>query len=106
DYVHEDKNELFHHRLEKKNLPIMADYFEKIIAQGVTEGLFDTKYPREAGIAIMAASSILGHGMDPRDTPREEVIRMVMVVTDIMERILGAKPGTFQEVLKMLEESK
>ncbi|UCH89854.1 MAG: TetR/AcrR family transcriptional regulator, partial [Thermoplasmata archaeon] len=35
DYVHEDKNELFHHRLEKKNLPIMADYFEKIIAQGV-----------------------------------------------------------------------
>jgi hypothetical protein len=40
DYIHEEKNEILHHRLEKKNIAILTQGYEKIIQQGMEEGFF------------------------------------------------------------------
>jgi len=105
DLIHQEKNELLHARLEKRNLSLMAGYYEKIIAQGVKEGVFDTPYPREAALAIFAVSSVVGHNAAYQGTQIDlaEIRRLITINLDITERILGAKPGTFKEVLTLME---
>ena len=103
NYIHEKKNELLHFRLEQKNTPLIARYFARIIKQGVKEGVFDTSYPFEAALAIMATSSTVGHGIHLQTLDKEELMRLFIVNLDLMERILGAKPGTFRETIQLLE---
>lgn len=102
DYLHEERNELLHYRIEKKNTPMVARYFSEIIKQGVDEGVFSTDYPEEAALAILAASSEIGHGAIRRGASEEELVRLFVVSMDLMERILGAKPGTFIEITKLM----
>ncbi|UCF07676.1 MAG: TetR/AcrR family transcriptional regulator [Thermoplasmata archaeon] len=106
DYLHEERNELLHYRIEKKKTPMVARYFSEIIQQGVKEGVFTTEYPKEAALAILAASSEIGHGAIREGASKVEMARLLVVSLDLMERILGAKPGTFMEITKSMEVKK
>ena len=105
DVVHDEKHEMMHLRLAKKNTPLFEDFFEKIIRQGVDEGIFDTAYPAEASIALVALMNAIGHKdkTGPKLTDAEK-ITLFKAYLDLMERILGAGKDAFAEIYKMVEE--
>jgi len=103
DYIHEEKNEILHHRLEKKNIPILTQGYEKIIQQGMEEGFFHTKYPKEAALAILLTSIAISHQAENQEASKEAMKRQFMATIDIIERILGVEEGTFLRVYSSME---
>ena len=107
DIVHDEKNWKFHHELESKNTPIFEEFFERIVTEGVNEGVFHTDYPKETAIALVSYMSAIGHG--PRKNAElsiEEKIDYLKAFLYMMERLLGTEKGAFDEVFKLLEEYK
>ena len=106
DYVHEEKNANLHLKVEQKSLPMLIPPFAEIIKQGVQQGLFNTKHPMEAALAIMATSNaVLDDHRDFDDVSKKvkgniKLDRKIEAVFDIIDRILGAKPGTFMKSFK------
>jgi AcrR family transcriptional regulator len=106
DYLHEERNAPLHLKLEKKMYPEMIPVFTKLVEQGIAEGLFTTKYPEIASMAIMASIGKLTEGQQNhtlRSTPDPELI---IAIIDLMERILGAKSGTIMKYASMMEGGK
>ncbi len=105
DYLHEERNVLLHFKLEKKVYLMIIPPLVRIIRQGVEEGVFDTDYPREVAISILASSNALSEGKhDPTGTT-EVNPRILTIIFDLFARLLGAKPGTFMECAsRMMEE--
>jgi AcrR family transcriptional regulator len=91
NYLHEEKNALLHLKMEKKINPIMIPLFERIIQQGIEEGLFNTQYPMEAAVALLVSTNTLQRGRVQVDKQRLEAM------CDLAERILGAEPRTFMK---------
>lgn len=103
DYLHEDKNALLHLKLEKKVIPSIVPAFSEIIKQGVDEGIFNTDYPTEAAEAIIASSNALSHGEHDHSGKVQYDPHIWKAALNIIERILGAKPGIFNEYIKKME---
>ena len=102
--IHKEENAHIHLKIEKKMYPKITPKFEKIICQGIAEGVFDTKYPGEAATVIMvsiAALTELQEHVHEADAHEVNMDRVIMFF-DLMERILGAKPGTFMKYVKKM----
>ena len=102
NYIHEEKNEVLHFRLENKISPIITQGLTKIIQQGIKEKLFHTKYPQEAALSILATEFTIFHEMHKRKDPLKVKEQHMDAVFNIMERILGAKHGLFNEFMKLI----
>jgi AcrR family transcriptional regulator len=104
DYIHDEKNVLVHHQLEVKNVPILEDLFERLIIEGVEEGIFKVDYPKESALAIVATLGAFGHRKNRlKDLSIDEKILAFRAFIDLLERILGTEKGEFKEVTKLLE---
>ena len=95
EFLHEERNALLHMKLEKKIYPKVLPPFEKIIRQGLSEGVFDTEYPYEAAVAIFGASNAISEGKHDHAMTKVTEDRILISTTDVMERILGAEKGIF-----------
>ena len=95
EFLHEERNALLHMKLEKKIYPKVLPPFEKIIRQGISEGVFDTDYPLEAALAIFGASNAISEGKHDHAMTNVAEDRILISTTDVMERILGAEKGIF-----------
>ncbi|WP_455391883.1 TetR/AcrR family transcriptional regulator [[Eubacterium] cellulosolvens] len=102
--LHKEENAHIHLKIEKKMYPEITPKFEKIISQGVAEGVFDTKYPGEAARVIMASIAALTELKEHvhNAVTREVDMDRVKMFLDLIERILGAKPGTFMKYVKKM----
>ena len=97
DYIHEESNAQLHMKYEKKSFPLLIPSFVSMINQGVKEGVFNTNYPEEAACAILGLNDTL--------IGKEKIIKnrikkwqeQAAVFFDFLERILGAKTGTFSK---------
>ncbi len=47
-----ERNQALHYSLERRAMDLMVPAVERIIVQGVEEGIFETMYPRDTAIAI------------------------------------------------------
>ena len=104
DYVHDEKNVLLHHQLELKNIPTFEDFFERLIEEGIEEGMFNVKHPKVAAMAIVATMSAFGHGeWRQQDYTNEDKIKSFLGFIDLLERILGTDKGAFRDVTKLVE---
>jgi len=99
-YVLSNKNALLHIKFEKNLLPKFSKPLSRIIEQGVKEGFFDCKYPDFAALYILNVNISVGVGTDLYDKSVEEQKKLIFIVFDMIERILGAKPGLFFEYMK------
>ena len=99
--IHKEENAHIHLKLEKKMYPVITPKFENIISQGLKEGVFDTKYPHEAAAVIMVSINTLTESEEHTHnlTTELEMDRLKMFF-DLIERILGAKRGTFMKYMK------
>jgi hypothetical protein len=83
----------------------------EIVGQGVSEGCFNTAYPREAVEFIFNGMRFFLSS--PDDLQGEAMRRKIIASADMMERVLGAEEGSivamYREmtpgVLDMMDES-
>ena len=87
-------------KFEKDLLPKFSKPLGKIVEQGSKDGLFDCKYADYAALYILNVNLSLGIGADFYNKPIEEQKEMIFIVFNMIERILGAKPGIFFEYMK------
>ncbi len=100
-FLHEERNALLHLKLERNTYRTWTPLVRSIVVQGVQEGSFDTRYPEEATIALLAVISAISHqGGDLDHASRRR--RTVSALFDLTERILGARSGTFNELVEKL----
>lgn len=96
---HKERNQTFHHLMEEKANEFLIPVVERIINQGIEEGIFHTDYPREAAIALVATVGSLGKRIHLESSP-EQMVRTAKAMQELFERILGAKNGTFGELFR------
>ena len=96
-----EKNVSIRQRIEAQSRKQMAAFFEPVIKQGIAEGAFTTRYPKQAaaiiaGISLSLTDSMTGLLLLPQlDRPAIKELEETLdayVVT--VERILGAPVGS------------
>jgi AcrR family transcriptional regulator len=103
-FFHKPSNRHLHADIEARAVRLMLPALTALVEQGVREGVFDTKYPEETALAFFAVSSALGHEVYQR--PEEAFFRRrVEAALCLIERLLGAKAGTFDFYKKQALES-
>jgi AcrR family transcriptional regulator len=100
DYIHEEKNEVLHYRMSRKVLEYLVPAYTKIIEQGVDEGVFQTKYPDLASMAIMGITEAIFEGEHNPKMEDPETKRKYTAVIEFSEKILDAEPGIFVKFAK------
>ncbi len=96
-----EENALIRHRMEAESRKHMAGIFEPIIRQGIAEGTFTARYPKQvamiiAGVSLSLSDSIIGLMLSSQLDPVaiQELEDTLEAYTDTVERILGAPAGS------------
>ncbi|MBU7009051.1 MAG: TetR/AcrR family transcriptional regulator [Theionarchaea archaeon] len=102
-YLHEEENSLLHLKMERKSHVLIVPLFTKMIEQGVIEGLFHVKYPYEAALLLVGCWDSLFDVEHFFAKSVEEKKKTIEAAFCIMERVLGAKQGSFAEPFLNME---
>lgn len=94
-FLHDERNAHLHLKIEQKMFPLFIPPLTRIIEQGVAEGVFNTRYPKEAVMALIGA----GEALNKIRSEPEEWGKVMEFAFELAERILGAKPGSFSDRL-------
>jgi len=99
--LHEPSNSLFHQKVltdcVKSFSPILSD----IVKEGITQGIFNTSFPLESMEILLTSGLAIFDAYF--DWSIEEQAALMPAFLCAMERILGAKEGSFLEFAKVLE---
>ncbi|MDG6229425.1 MAG: hypothetical protein QCH96_05615 [Candidatus Thermoplasmatota archaeon] len=99
-YIHEDKNAHLHLKFERRLPTMTIEPLTKIIKQGITEGVFKTKYPMEAAQAFTGISAMLLQGIYHTDTNNKDIDNKFRATFDFLEKILCADKDTLIDEYK------
>lgn len=103
-FLHEDRNAHWHLKLENKLYPVIYDAYERMIEQGIKEGVFNVAYPRETAIAVISATNALTGRDHDHTGERNYDPEFIKAVMEINERLLGTEPGLLmREFMKEME---
>lgn len=101
-FYHDD-NAILRQKLKTASITATALPLNKIIGQGVDEGVFDTCYPDDIGEIIILIGQSLAEKLaimllrtEGNGTPLPTVERKITVSQDAMERLLGAPSGSIK----------
>ncbi|MFW3146080.1 MAG: TetR/AcrR family transcriptional regulator [Thermoplasmatota archaeon] len=103
DYIHEEKNEHLHLKIQKRVMPVLIDCYAKLIEEGNREGLFNTGDPTLTAAAMLGASNQLGEGHHEHAGRAEVDQDLLHESVKILERILNTREGLLLEYLKKME---
>ncbi len=96
-----DENAFIRQKMEAESRKHMAGYLEPVIRQGMAEGSFNTRYPKQAAVIIAGVSlsltdiivtQLIAPHIDPAAI--QELESTWGAYTDTVERILGAAEGS------------
>ncbi|MEA3558283.1 MAG: TetR/AcrR family transcriptional regulator [Candidatus Thermoplasmatota archaeon] len=106
DYIHEEKNAHIHLKIEKRVTPPLVDCYFKLIEQGMKEGIFNVKYPRDTALAMVGAAEGLSEGHHDHANREKIGPRKLLAAFDIYERMLGVREGLMTEYMEKIEGGK
>ncbi len=96
-----DENAFIRQKMEVESRKHMTDFLEPIIRQGIAEGTFTVRHPRQvaviiAGVSLSLTDTMTGLVLLPQlDPPAiQELEDTLEVYADTLERILGAPAGS------------
>ena len=115
EVLYNDRNLFFRYKIFRKFTEMLAPEFAKIIRQGMNEKLFSTSYPDEAARLIFEIANTLSGkiptlmvDLDENPENLKKVEREFKVYENAIERIIGARKGTFnivnRNILKKFSE--
>jgi AcrR family transcriptional regulator len=99
EFFHQERNRNLHFAMDERANEVMVPVFERIIRQGIDEGIFSTPYPRETAQALLSIFSGLGH-RNLHDVDQAEKERIFLFLQLVIERLLAAPPGTFADMMR------
>ena len=105
DYLNQPQNALFHEKSNRAFIQKIAPILGDIISEGVKEGIFDNAFPYESAELILVM--IMGFMDVPYESTGEnDLERRMESLLYNMERMLGAKEGSFAKLkeLSLYEE--
>jgi len=106
DYFHADQNVHLHARFEKNVPSNIISPFCQVIEEGVQEDFFDTKCPEMATLSIIGTTFAISHWMYDRNNRAGSTKKIMAAIFGLIERILGAEPGIFNEYAMKMEGAK
>jgi AcrR family transcriptional regulator len=96
-----DENAFIRQKMSEESRKHTAGFFEPVIRQGMAEGTFTVRYPKQvaailAGISLSLTDSIVGLLFSPQLDPAwiQELEDTLEAYVDTVERILGAPAGS------------
>ncbi len=96
-----DANAFIRHKMETESRKHMAGYLEPVIRQGIAEGTFTNRYPRQAaviiaGVSLSLTDTIVGALLLPHidRAAIQELEDTWAAYVDTVERVLGAPAGS------------
>ncbi len=105
DYLNQPQNALFHEKSNRSFIQKISPILGDIIQEGVKEGIFDNSFPYESAELVLAM--IMGFMDVPyENTNGNDLERRIESLLYNMERMLGAKEGSFAKLkeLSLYEE--
>jgi AcrR family transcriptional regulator len=95
-----DENAFIRQKMSEASRKQMAGFFEPAIRQGIVEGTFTTRYPKQAaviiaGVSLSLTDAIIGLMLSPQldQAAIQELEDTLEAYIDTVERILGAPAG-------------
>lgn len=105
DYLNQPQNALFHEKSNRAFIQKISPILGDIISEGVKEGIFDNAFPYESAELVLVM--IMGFMDVPyENTNGNNLERRMESLLYNMERMLGAKEGSFAKLkeLSLYEE--
>lgn len=100
DYLNQPQNALFHEKSNRAFIQKISPILGDIISEGVKEGIFDNAFPYESAELILAM--IMGFMDVPyENTDANDPERRMESLLYNMERMLGAKEGSFSKLKEL-----
>ncbi|MGO1043651.1 TetR/AcrR family transcriptional regulator [Clostridioides difficile] len=100
---HQPNNAEMHQKTIVKTILNFTPILTEVVEQGIREGIFNTKYPKETiEFLLVSSECIFDKGMF--DWDNDEILQRAKAFVCIMETILGANKGSFDFVYNMLTE--
>ena len=103
----QDENTIIRQKINRRNVEAVQPLFEKLIADGIAEGVFHTPDPSEAAAFMLQMGSVyiettvpLMLASDGGPECLETIERRILFYLDAYERILGIEAGTLPRVEK------
>lgn len=95
--VHRAQNALMHQKMRENLLTEVNPVITGLIKEGIQQGIFQTDYPEEVVEMVMLYASVSFDALaEDTDGKRQ---RKVMAFICNLERLLGMKSGSLQEVM-------
>ena len=103
DYLHQPENSAMHQKTLVAAVRNSAPVLAEIINQGNSEKLFQAMYPQELSEFLLAGMNFL---FDPSifHWSRDEYIKRMHALADILETVLRAEKGSFDFMKSFAEE--
>lgn len=103
DSLHKPANAGMHVRLHAATITMLAPFFAELCKLGIQEGVMQAEHPLETSEFILTATTFLTDiGIYPWST--ERLRKRIIAMPDLIERQLGAPPGSFAFLRAPLSE--
>jgi len=96
-----DDNAVMRHRVRSDTFAWLTPLLGNVVRQGIEEGVFATRFPEHAGLAVYSllfeVGDLLADGILSSRAGEQafaEASQGVAAFTDAIERVLGAQPGS------------
>ena len=102
EHIHKPQNALMHQKIQTLIISDVTPVLAEIVCEGIKEGVFNTPFPYECiEMLIVYANAIFDE--DSAQMTDEERARKIQGLIYNIERLLGAKSGSFQGVTKLFK---
>ncbi|MCI8294095.1 MAG: TetR/AcrR family transcriptional regulator [Hespellia sp.] len=97
EQVHKPQNALMHQKMQEELLAGVNPLITALIEEGVAQGICDTSYPAEvAEMTLLYSNTVFDSMVEHREEERD---RKIFAFIYNLERLLGMKQGSLQEVI-------
>lgn len=98
--VHKPQNALMHQKMQENLVSGIVPVLAELVREGSKQGLFSVKYPSETvEMLIVYSCKVFDEDCPGDDTDKEKRIKAFLYN---MEKLLGAKEGSLQKVMRKL----
>lgn len=98
--VHKPQNALLHQKMQERLVKGVVPLLEKLILEGCGQGLFTTKYPKEAAQMLLIYSNVAFDDLE--EISEEERLIRVQAFIFHTERVIGAVEGSLVEAISKI----
>lgn len=102
DYVNRPQNALMREKANRIQLQMIPPLLTEIIRDGIAEGIFQTDFPYETVEMLVAYAVLVFDDSFLPLSDAEKKSRSEAIIYNL-ERLLGAKAGTFDEIKSLLK---